>query len=49
MKMKIEPTYNSRRKTAYNEVSRKRGCIPADSFVRIWKRIARPNLCGRPA
>ena len=30
-------------------VSRKRGCMPADSFVRIWKFIARPNLCGTPA
>jgi len=29
-------------------VSRKRGCMPADSFVRIWKFIARPNLCGTP-
>ena len=25
------------------------GGIPADSFVRIWKFIARPNLCGTPA
>jgi len=23
--------------------------MPADSFVRIWKFIARPNLCGTPA
>ena len=30
-------------------VSRKRGCMPADSFVGIWKFIARPNLCGTPA
>ena len=30
-------------------VSRKRGCMPADSFVRIWKFIARPNLCETPA
>ena len=30
-------------------VSRKRGCMPADSFVEIWKFIARPNLCGTPA
>jgi len=29
-------------------VSRKRGCIPAESFVGIWKFIARPNLCGTP-
>ena len=26
-------------------VSRKLGCMPADSFVGIWKCIARPNLC----
>jgi len=30
-------------------VSRKRGCTPADSFVGIWKFIARPNLCETPA
>jgi len=30
-------------------VSRKRGCMPADSFVRIWEFIARPNLCETPA
>ena len=30
-------------------LDRKRGCMPADSFVRIWKFIARPNLCGTPA
>jgi len=30
-------------------VSRKRGCIPADSFVRIWKFVACPNLCETPA
>jgi len=29
-------------------VSCKRGCIPAESFVRIWKFVARPNLCGTP-
>jgi len=23
--------------------------MPADSFVRIWKFIARPNLCETPA
>jgi len=23
--------------------------MPADSFVRIWKVAARPNLCGTPA
>jgi len=23
--------------------------MPADSFVRIWKFVARPNLCGTPA
>jgi len=23
--------------------------MPADSFVRIWKFLARPNLCGTPA
>jgi len=23
--------------------------MPADSFVRAWKFIARPNLCGTPA
>jgi len=22
--------------------------MPADSFVRIWKFVARPNLCGTP-
>jgi len=22
--------------------------MPADSFVRIWKFIARPNICGTP-
>ena len=30
-------------------VSRKRGCMPAETFVGIWKFIARPNLCGTPA
>jgi len=30
-------------------VSRKRGCMPADSFVGIWKFIARPKLCETPA
>jgi len=30
-------------------VSRKRGCMPADSFVGIWKFVARPNLCEPPA
>jgi hypothetical protein len=30
-------------------VSRKRGCMPADSFVGICKCIARPNFCGTPA
>jgi len=30
-------------------VSRKRGCMPADSFVGIWKFVARPNLCETPA
>ena len=25
------------------------GGMPADSFVGIWKFIARPNLCGTPA
>jgi len=29
-------------------VSRKQGCMSADSFVGIWKFIARPNLCGTP-
>jgi hypothetical protein len=23
--------------------------MPADSFVRIWKFIARPNICETPA
>jgi len=23
--------------------------MPADSFVGIWKFVARPNLCGTPA
>jgi hypothetical protein len=31
------------------KVSRKRGCMPAETFVRIWKFIARPNLCETPA
>jgi hypothetical protein len=27
-------------------VSRKRGGMPAETFVRIWKFIARSNLCA---
>ena len=27
-------------------VSRKRRCMPADSFVRIFKCVARRNFCG---
>ena len=30
-------------------VSRKRGCMPADSFVLIFKCVARRNFCGTPA
>ena len=30
-------------------VLRERGCMPADTFVLIFKRVARPNLCDTPA
>ena len=41
--------YKVKQASLQRAVSRKRGCIPADSFVGIWKFIARPNLCGTPA
>jgi len=28
---------------------RERGCMPADTFVLIFKCVARPNLCETPA
>jgi hypothetical protein len=34
---------------AQRAVSRKRGCMPARTFVRICKCTARPSLCETPA
>jgi len=50
IKLAMKPEEKDIKMAAHNErFHASGGGMPADSFVRIWKFIARPNLCEPPA